>query len=178
MWLLTGISFYHVLPLRTTGQLKELPFGAPSLSIAALRPSCRESGQPGNADIMQCMEACFYREDKNAGLTNPALSSLRWIAPVLRTACLRRYRYFCIAVTFLHARLFSFLSARFASTFHGLPVAFRLAHAYRASFINTRAFSGSLCAHHFQQQQMVVASTSEIAVPLRPARPVRPMRCR
>lgn len=75
-----GISFlprFAVERELSTGQLKELPFGAPSLSIMALcAHHAGKAVSPAMQIFMQCMEACFTVEDKNAGLTNPALSSL------------------------------------------------------------------------------------------------------
>lgn len=80
VWLLTR---HQLLPRFTverelsTGQLKELPFGAPSLSIMALcAHHAGKAVSPAMQIFMQCMEACFTVEDKNAGLTNPAVSSL------------------------------------------------------------------------------------------------------
>ncbi|VDZ98689.1 LysR family transcriptional regulator [Salmonella enterica subsp. enterica] len=69
MWLLTWASaFYHVLPVErelSTGQLKELPFGAPSLSIMALcAHHAGKAVSPAMQIFMQCMEACFTVEDK------------------------------------------------------------------------------------------------------------------
>lgn len=80
VWLLTRhqlLPRFAVERELSTGQLKELPFGAPSLSIMALcAHHAGKAVSPAMQIFMQCMEACFTVEDKNAGLTNPALSSL------------------------------------------------------------------------------------------------------
>lgn len=123
-----GISFlprFAVERELSTGQLKELPFGAPSPSIMALcAHHAGKAVSPAMQIFMQCMEACFTVEDKKCRVNEPGIIiTLRWIAPAssYRLAC-GAYRYFCIAVTFLHARLlfsFSFSSRRVS------PVLFR-----------------------------------------------------
>ncbi|BBN76316.1 LysR family transcriptional regulator [Salmonella enterica] len=63
-----GISFlprFTVERELSTGQLKELPFGAPSLSIMALcAHHAGKAVSPAMQIFMQCMEACFTVEDK------------------------------------------------------------------------------------------------------------------
>ncbi|ECH0823839.1 LysR family transcriptional regulator, partial [Salmonella enterica] len=63
-----GISFlprFAVERELSTGQLKELPFGAPSLSIMALcAHHAGKAVSPAMQIFMQCMEACFTVEDK------------------------------------------------------------------------------------------------------------------
>ncbi len=52
----------------STGQLKERRLARRRADHGAVRPSCRESGQPRQMQIfMQCMECVFTVEDKNAG---------------------------------------------------------------------------------------------------------------
>ncbi|ERG01840.1 LysR family transcriptional regulator [Salmonella enterica subsp. enterica serovar Muenchen str. RKS4129] len=89
-----GISFlprFAVERELSTGQLKELPFGAPSLSIMALcAHHAGKAVSPAMQIFMQCMEACFTVEDKKCRVNEPGIIiTLRWIAPAssYRLAC-------------------------------------------------------------------------------------------
>ncbi len=117
-----GISFYHVFTVErelSTGQLKRAAVWravAIDWRCAPIMPG--KAVSPVNADIYAVYGGVFTVEDKNAGLTVPALS----ISLFADCSCIS-YRHFaaltdifCIAVTFLHARLLSF-SARFRQHF-------------------------------------------------------------
>ncbi|ESH53770.1 LysR family transcriptional regulator [Salmonella enterica subsp. enterica serovar Choleraesuis str. 0006] len=70
--------------------MKELPFGAPSLSIMALcAHHAGKAVSPAMQIFMQCMEACFTVEDKKCRVNEPGIIIiLRWIAPAFCTAWL------------------------------------------------------------------------------------------
>lgn len=122
-----GISFlprFAVERELSTGQLKSCRLARRRYRSWRCAPI-----MPGKRSARQCRYLCsVWRrvlpwKIKKCRVNEPGIIiTLRWIAPAFsyRLAC-GAYRYFCIAVTFLHARLLFFFlfffSARFASTF-------------------------------------------------------------
>ncbi len=127
--------------------------------------------------FIQCVEECFLRDKNNAGLKpgiEITLLSFAWHARSAWFTALTNI--FSVAMAFF-TRGFSFslaffFSARLATlSSMACRSASRLAHAFSDVLINYASFNWLFnITANFAQHRWSWASTSEIAVPLRPAR--------